>query len=132
MSAISAAVTPADSVVSSHTFSGTSVSTGANALVLELPTVNAAGAIVPNAHDYVGFYLTGTDLYRAIDANASSARVSGTKRIAPLVALMSLSYDTADATQATTVFATTTTELVTQRSGAVQTTLHGQSYLRNK
>lgn len=131
MSALDAAVLPADQVLASHSFSGVAVSSGTNALVLELPSINASGDIVTNAHDYIGFYLTGTDLYRSIDANAASARTSSTKRVAALVDSITFSYDTADVTQAASVSATTTTKLITKK-GPVQTTLHGQFYLRNK
>lgn len=132
LSAVSAAVLPANQVVASHSFTIGTLSSGTSTVVFELPSVSASGAIVANAHDYIGFYIAGTDFYRVVAANASSARISGTKRIAPLVSAMTFGYDTADPTQATRISATTTTALSTQRSGVVETTLHEQFYLRNR
>jgi len=131
ISALYAAVLPADQVLASHSFAGTTVTTGASALVLEVPSVNAAGDIVSGAHDYIGFYRTGTDLYERTEANASSARQTGIKKVAALVDSITFSYNTADVTQASRVSLAVTTKLVTKK-GPVQTSLSGQFYLRNK
>lgn len=131
ISAVNAAVLPADQVVSSHSFSGTVLTTSASVLVLELPSVSAAGDIVSGAHDYIGFYRSGTDLYERTEANASSARVTGIKRTAALVDSIAFSYNTADVTQAGRVTLDITTKLITKKR-PVQTSLVGQFYLRNK
>lgn len=131
ISALYAAVLPADQVIASHSFSGTTVTTGASALVLAVPSVNAAGDIISGAHDYIGFYRTGTDLYQNTEANASSARQTGIKKAAALVDSAVFSYDTVDATQASRVSLDITTRLVT-KTGPVETSLVGQFYLRNK
>lgn len=129
--AIHAAVLPANQVVTSHSFSGTVQTTGSSALVLEVPSMNASGDIVLNTHDYIAFYLIGTDLYRRVDAGAGSVRISGTKKVAARVTSIGFTYDHADVTQATRVSVTVTVSENT-KSGMVQTSLEGTSYLRNK
>lgn len=129
--AVREAVLPADRIVASHSFSGTTVTTSASALVVEIPSVNAAGDIVSGAYDYIGFYRTGTDLYQRTEANAASVRPAGIRKVAALVDTIVFSYDTADAAQAARVSADITTKLVT-KNGPIETSLSGQSYLRNK
>jgi hypothetical protein len=131
MKALDGAVLPADQIVASHTFSGTTITTGVNAVVLELPSINASGDIITGAHDYIGFATTSTDLYERIDANAGSARTTSAKKVATLIDSLSFAYDTADATAASRISATTTTKLVT-KNGTIQTSLHQLFYLRNK
>jgi hypothetical protein len=133
LKALNAAVLPADLVIASHTFSGTTITTGTSTLVLELPSINASGDIIAGAHDYIGFATTSssTDLYQRTDANAASTRTSGVRRVATLVDSLFLGYDTSSATAATRISATTTTKLVT-KNGTVQTTLHQLFYLRNR
>jgi hypothetical protein len=129
--ALNTAVLPADQVVASHSFGGTTITSSASTLVLEVPSISSTGDIIAGTHDYIAFYRTGTDLYQRTDAGAGSARSASTKRVAALVDATAFSYDTADITQATRVSADVTTRLNTKK-GVVQTTLHGQFYLRNK
>lgn len=131
LSAIDAAVLPSDSVVASHTFTGMTLSTATTTLVLEVPSFTSTGEIISGAHDYIGFYLTGTDLYRQVAPDTGSARPAGTKRVAALVDSLEFSYDTADVTQADRISIRITTKLNT-KNGPVQTSLERQVYLRNK
>lgn len=130
LNAIGAAVLPADHVIASHTFSGQLRSSGATTLVVELPTINSSGVVIPNAFDYIAFYLSGTDLYRVTDPNVSSIRASGTKKVASLISSLSFSYDNGDFTLVTYV-STNVTATLNARNGQVQTSLHEQFYLRN-
>lgn len=129
--AFNAAVLPANRVLASYDFSGTTLSTATTTLVLELPSMDASGNIIAGAYDYIGFYLNDTDLYERTLANASSARTTGIKRIAPLVDSLSFEFGVTDVTQAISVSAAITTSL-TRREGVVQTSLQRQFYLRNK
>jgi prepilin-type N-terminal cleavage/methylation domain-containing protein len=131
MSALNASVLQADQVVASHVFSGTTITSGAGALVLELPSMNSSGNVITGVYDYIGFSTTTTTLYQRTDAGAGSARISGSKIVATRVDSITFAYDTADLTQATRVSATTTTKFVSKK-GPVTTTLSGQFYLRNK
>lgn len=130
INAISSAVLPADQVLASHVFSSGTISSGVSALVLELPTVDASGNIVAGKHDYIAFYLTGTDLYRKIETDAGSARISGTKRVSVLVSSLAFTYDNVDFTKVTNVTTNITAQLNTKK-GLVQMHMSGQFYMRN-
>ena len=130
INAISDASLPADQVLALHVFSSGTISSGTTSFVLELPSMDSSGDILTGKHDYIGFYLTGTDLYRRIEADASSVRTSGTKKVATLVSSLSFTYDNTDFTKVTNVTADIITQLNT-RKGLVQTHLNEQFYLRN-
>jgi hypothetical protein len=130
VNAIGAVTLPADQVLASHAFASGTISSGATALVLELPTIDSSGNTVVGKYDYIALYLTGTDLYRKIEADATSSRTSSTKRVATLVNSLTFTYDNADFTKVTKV----DTDVITQlnaRQGPIQTHLHQQFYLRN-
>lgn len=130
INAIGDASLPADQVLASHVFSNGTISSGTTALALELPTIDTSGNIVAGKHDYIGFYLTGSDLYQRIEADATSVRTSSTKRVATLVNELSFTYDNVDFTKVTSVAVDITTQLNT-KNGPVQTHLHERFYLRN-
>ncbi len=130
INALGAAVLPADQVLISHTFSNGTFSSGTTVLVLELPTVDTSGSVVSGAHDYIAFYLTGTDLYELTAADSTSARTSGTKKIATLVDSLTFTYDNSDFTKVTNV-ATDIVAKLAIKQGVAQTHLHETFYLRN-
>ena len=105
MAAISAAVVPADGVLTSHAFSGTTYTTGSTTLVLELPAIDSSGVIIASTYDYIAFYTSGTTLYRIIATGAGSSRTAGTKTLTTALANLTFSYNNADPSQATTVTA---------------------------
>src|SRR3989338_2469115 len=45
-------------VLASHAISGTTYTTGASTLVLELPSVDAGGTVIAGAFDYAVFYIS--------------------------------------------------------------------------
>ena len=121
----------ANRVIQSHSFSGTAYTTGTTTLVLELPSVNAAGDVLPETHDYVLFYATGTQAYRLLEAATGSARPSGEKRLSESIVSLLFSFDTgnpADASRVDTTVSTESGALLSQAS----TTLSERTYLRNK
>lgn len=83
----------ADAIAASHAFSGTTYTSSSTVLVLELPSVDASGAIIDGAYDYAAFYANGGDLYRVLDANPASARLSGTKRLSAAAKALAFTYD---------------------------------------
>lgn len=96
-------VFPTDAVLQTHIFPDATRSSTSTVLVLEIPSVDSAGNIVPSAHDYAAFYTIGTNAYRTLEANAASRRVSGTKKLSSTVGSLSFSYNAADFTQVTIV-----------------------------
>jgi len=100
-----AAVLPANRILSTHDFAGTSYGSDAGTLVLELPSVDMGGAIVPGQYDYVAFYRSGTSAYRIVAASAGSTRHSGTTKLGDTIVSLGFSYDDPDVTKATAVTA---------------------------
>lgn len=130
MNALEAAVLPADQVLASHNFSGTTYSSGATALVLSLPSVDSSGNIIAGTTDYVAFYSSSTNFYRLTAAGTGSTRVSGLKLLSTTLYSLSFVYDDADFTKVTNVAA----DIVTQaqfKQQVVQGHLNERLYLRN-
>lgn len=130
INAFEAAVLPADQVLASHVFSGTTHTSSANTLVLELPAIDGSGNVIPSAKDYIVFYASSSNLYRLTQADALSARVSGLKKLSTTLQSLTFSYDNADFAKVTNV----TTDIQTQaqfKQQAVQSHLQEQMYLRN-
>jgi type II secretory pathway pseudopilin PulG len=130
MNAFEAAIMPADHVLASHSFSGTTYSSGATVLVLSLPAADGSGNIIAGVEDYIVFYSSSAKLYRLIQAGAGSIRVSGLKELSSTLNSMSYIYDNADFTKVTSV----TADIITQaqfKQQTVQGHLNEQIYLRN-
>ena len=120
----------ADAIETSASISGTTYTSGSTTVVFELPAVNSSGDVLSNTYDYVTLYATSTNAYRVIDANASSARVDGTKKLSDVVQNLTFTYDTGTPSTATAVTIDMTTA-TTVKSNTVQTRLKQQVYLRN-
>lgn len=130
MNAFEAAIMPADHVLASHSFSGTTYSSGATVLVLSLPVVDGSGNIITGVEDYIAFYSSSAKLYRLTQAGTGSVRVSGLKELSSTLNSISYTYDNADFTKVTNV----TADVVTQaqfKQKTVQGHLNEQMYLRN-
>jgi Tfp pilus assembly protein PilV len=120
----------ASAVASSHAYSGTTYTSGTSTLVLTLPSIDSSGDIVSNEYDYAIFYLTGSTSYRILDADASSARAPGSKKLSDVVGDLYFTYDTGTPSSASrvTVDATTTSTVKGQQ---FQVHLQQTIYLRN-
>ena len=130
MNAFEAAVLPADQVLASHNFNGTTYSSSATTLVLSLPAISSSGDIIASTYDYIAFYSSGTNFYRLTAAGAGSTRVSGTRLLSTTLYSLAFVYDNADFTKVTNV----ATDIVTQaqfKQQVVQGHLSEQLYLRN-
>lgn len=130
MNALEAAVLPSNQVLASHSFSGTTYSSSATVLVLELPAMNGSGNIVAGVKDYIAFYATGAALYRRTLAGAGSVRVSGTKQLSTTLNSISFTYNDPDFTKVTSVTADVQTQ-AQYKQQTVQGHLNEQLYLRN-
>ncbi|MHB8660896.1 MAG: prepilin-type N-terminal cleavage/methylation domain-containing protein [Minisyncoccota bacterium] len=121
---------PADAVLSSHTFSDGTDTSSSTSLVLEIPSVDSSGDVIPNTFDYARFYLAGADAYRHLEADPSSSRVSGTKLLSSTVSALSFTYNNSDFTQvnAVTVDVQTQTQV---KQDVLPDHLHEQIRLRN-
>lgn len=106
---------PADAVVASHAFSGTTYTTSSTTLVLEIPSIDSSGSVIANTYDYAAIYATGTTAYRILSPGSGSSRIAGTKQLSTTVNMLSFTYDNADATQVTTVTTDIQTRVVVKQ-----------------
>jgi len=121
----------ADQVASSHTFSSTVYTSGANTLVLELPAINSSGDIVTEKFDYVAFYTSGAKLYRLLSTDAASNRSPGLKQLSDSLSSLVFTYDNATINQSDKVDIDIQTQ-AQLKPQPMQYRLKQQIYLRNK
>lgn len=124
-----AAVSSAGRIVSAHTFSGTSFTTGSTTLVLELPAVDSTGSLI-GSFDYIAFYASGTEAFRTTDAALGSTRLPGAKRLSTSLANLTFTYPTIDPSQATSTIINVRTRAET-RGTIEEQHLTEHAYLRN-
>ncbi|MDD3531639.1 MAG: hypothetical protein PHV99_03570 [Candidatus Pacebacteria bacterium] len=130
MNALEASVLPADQVLASHSFNGTTYSSGAATLVLELPSIDSSGNVITGVYDYIVFYASATNLYRLTVIGTGSVRSAGLKLLSATLSSLSFTYDNADFTKVTSV----TADLETQaqfKQQTVESHLAERLYLRN-
>lgn len=120
----------ANRVVSTHSFSGTTYTSGTTTVIFELPAVDSAGGVVPSMYDYVGVHASSTNVYRLIDVAAGSARAPGTKQLTSVLGTLDFAYDSSIFSSVTSLTVNATTSVVV-REQVVQTHRRGHIYLRN-
>ena len=130
MNAFEASILPADQVLASHSFSGTTYSSATTTLVLELPAIDNSGNIIPDVKDYIAFYPSSTTLYRLIQAGAGSVRISGLTQLSTTLYSLVFTYDNNDFTKITNVIPDLETRAQFKQQ-IVQSRLREQLYLRN-
>ncbi|PIR82304.1 hypothetical protein COU20_03005 [Candidatus Kaiserbacteria bacterium CG10_big_fil_rev_8_21_14_0_10_59_10] len=131
MNEVRTAALQASQAVSSHTFPEATVSTGENALVLQLPSIEENGAVIPGSFDYVAFHASGSDAYRLLDTAVGSTRHSGSKKLGSSVESLSFSYDNQTPSLITYIDAAVHTRAdVSGR--VVESELSQRIYLRNR
>ncbi len=87
---------PADAVLQTYAFSNATYTSSSTVLVLEIPSIDSSGNVIPNTYDYAAVYSVGTNAYRLLQSNALSSRVSGTKLLSSTVSALTFSYNSAD------------------------------------
>jgi len=127
---VEALTLPADQVLASHSFAGTTYSSGASTLVLELPSIDSTGAVVAGKYDYAVIYQTSSTTTRILAPDAASARQGGTKRLAATVNSLAFAYDNTDFTLVSKVDVDVQTSSVS-KGKTVTAHLHEALYLRN-
>ena len=90
---------PADAVLQSHAFAGGTYSSATSSLVLEIPSIDSSGNVIANTYDYAAFSTTSTRVYRLLEANALSARTSGTKLLSSTASSLTFIYNNTDFTK---------------------------------
>lgn len=130
MDAVHSAGLQADHIVTAHAFSGVDYNSGTTMAIFELPAIDASGAVIAAAYDYIGITASGTSAYRFVDAAPGSSRISGTKRLTGALDALNFSYDNASFPLVTSFTADATTSATTQ-GGTRQMHLRQHIYLRN-
>ena len=85
-------------VVGNFTIGTTTHYSGTSTLAVQIPAITSGGGIISNTWDYVVFYPSGANLYRALQADGASARVSETKLLTSNLQSLIFAYDNADLT----------------------------------
>lgn len=127
---VRAAGMQASQVVAAHTFSGVDLASGTTTALFELPAIDASGAIIVNAYDYIGIYASDHDAYHVIDAAPGSVRVSGQKRLTDVLDELRFTYDNASFPLVTSVIVDATTT-ATVKGQTSKLHLREHIYLRN-
>lgn len=128
---MSSTIRLADQVLSSHNFSGTIYTTSSTTLVIELPTIDAAGTIQATKHDYVAYFMSGGIIKKITDADALSSRKTGIHVLSNVGTYLSFGLDTWVVANALVVTVDVRTS-ATVRSQTSQSQITQQIYLRNK
>ncbi len=130
MSEVQSATLQADHVVASRALNGTTYSSDASTLVLELPAINSSGNIISGVYDYVAFYASGTSMYRIISPGTGSVRLSGTKQLSSALNALTFTYDDGDFTKVTAATIDVTTQTLVK---GIPTGIHVRQavHLRN-
>lgn len=120
----------ADKIIASHTFSGNVYNTDQHTLVLEIPSIDGSQNIVSGKYDYAVFYITGTNLYKRVQADAASSRSSGLTTISGMVTALTFTYNNANLSQASEI----STDMQVQKAAGKRTVIYHlkqEIYLRN-
>lgn len=131
MSALSDAVRQADMIVASKTISGTTYTSGATTIVLELPAIDESSNVISGTYDYMVFYLDGDRIRWLVSVDASSSRTSGSQMIASDISSLVFTYNNPTIASATKVDIAVTAQKQV-KGKTFQSTLTQQVYLRNK
>lgn len=121
----------AESVLSSHTISGTTYNSDSDTIVLRLPAVNSSGSLIASQYDYIVFNVDGTRLSKITSAYSSSFRQSGTRQLSDVVGTATFSYNNGDFAQVDRVDVNVNMQ-VTNRGITTSQNLQQSLYLFNE
>lgn len=120
----------ASHVIQSHTFQSTTYTSSSEVLVLEIPSIDSSGNIIPSTYDYAVFYTNGTYAYRLLMTDAASNRASGTKQLSDTISSLTFSYNSADFALVNTVTVDVQTFVQSKEQISTDHRIE-QMYLRN-
>jgi len=96
-------VSQSNLVLASASVNGTTYTSSANTLVLQLPSVDSSGNILAGKSDKAAFYPSGSNFYIQVEPNASSTRTRLNKILSDSLQSISLTYNDASFPQVTEV-----------------------------
>ncbi len=100
---------PALRVREEATIEGVDYTSGEDTLILEVPAIDASGAVIAGTVDTVVLYREGNTFMRRILAGSGSARESGVHQVADAVTQLTFSYATENPADASWVQVSVTT-----------------------
>ncbi len=116
-------------------YNGISCQTGVNCLVLELPSIDGAGGLIPGTIDYFIYRIDQGRLQRIIDADGASAREDRTRIMADGVSGFALKYFDENLVELTSSYSNTfivDVELTTQGRALQRGDQHFQEPVRTQ
>ena len=93
-------------IQSSRTINGTTYTTSANTLVLQMPTIDSNNNVVTGSYDYIAFYRDGTTptkIFSDTQPAPGSKKVQGKKLVTAYNSILTFRYNNSDITKATRV-----------------------------
>jgi prepilin-type N-terminal cleavage/methylation domain-containing protein len=121
----------ASEIIAARNMNGIDRVSDTSSIILQLPSVNPTGILIPGSSDYVVYYLEGTKLWQEIDASAGSLKQDGKKLLSESASSLSFTYDNADFEQVRSVNVDFRTQ-ESFRRGVVAGQLSQVFYLRNR
>lgn len=104
--------------------------TGSSVAILQIQSVNGSNQLINGTYDYVVYYLTGSNFFRQVFPDLSSARAAVTKKLASNVTGLGFFYNNPNLAAVTEIV----TNITVQENAGVQNraiTLSSKSRLRN-
>ena len=123
-------VSQANLVLVSATVNGTTYTSSANTLVLQMPAINSSGSTISNKYDKVAFYPSGTNFYIQLEPDAASSRKKLNKILSDSLQSVTLTYDNASYALVTKVTVNFLSQLQV-KAQTVQSNLVQNMYLLN-
>jgi len=118
-------------VLASQVINGVTYSSGANVLVLQLPTTDSSGNFVANSWDYLAIYTSGAQIWEQTQAATGSHRYTGSRLLSNSLKTLSFSYDNVSFPSVKKVSVDLTTEAIYQTTKVVDTHLKQTLRLKN-
>ncbi len=125
-------IAQASNIEANRTIGGTTYTTDADTVVLQLPAFDSSGNLLASIYDYVVYNKSGTTLSQITEIGSGSSRNAGTKVMTAYAQSLSFTYDSVDLTQVTQVIVDLQTQATVR--GCSVTTAHVANtiFLRNK
>ncbi len=117
-------------VMAAQVVNGVNYASGANTLVLQLPSANSSGSIIVGAWDYVAFYVSGTKLWETVQADPASFRKTGNKLLTDSLQGITFTYDNGNYSLVKKVSVDLQSQ-TTVHAELISSHLEQQIYLRN-
>lgn len=125
-------VSAADSILSNQNIQGTDYTSGAETLVLRLPSIDSAKKTIAGQYDYAAIFKSGSDIKIVLSPSAQSIRKLENRVLAQYVSWVNFDYGDLAPNLAKTVLFSMTLSKTASRNQIITITRSLQATLRNK